>query len=207
MPLCVKVSCHCFNSSGIASPRPNSGLWNPRIFRADARFAFVNLVDSYRFERLMLDGKPVPTEAFVREGDLTPHMLRRYCALLHGGGEDTEADSVTSADSDAVLIPSPADEAVGASLSALSIEGDSSAVADTATDVAADDEDDANDESASCRAPILIPMRHFIPTLAARRKKNVKYKAGGASTPAAPAMTAVALTEEHTASIEIDKMK
>lgn len=96
-PVCIKLGINCYESSGRAAPRSNSGLWNPRVLSADARFSFVNLVDDYRFERLLYDGTEIEARCYVREGDLPPEMQRQYEALR--AAED-DADELPSREED-----------------------------------------------------------------------------------------------------------
>lgn len=201
-PLALKCSCHCYAESGLASPRSNSGLWNPRIFSADARFSFVNLVDNYRFERLLFAGREISPECYMRESDLPDSVRANYEALraqeLRAASSDSSSSSgaagagTTGGDS-----PSSANSNKDFDFSCGGSVGSSStAVTDSLSPSSpaecVDDSFDLRVSSPSCgrSQPLLLPMRHFIPSLAGRRKKNQAYKEGGARAKAAAAAAA-----------------
>jgi hypothetical protein len=213
-PVALKFSCHCFDSSGKAAPRSNSGLWNPRVFSADARFIFINTVDEYRFERLLFDGRPVDAACYLREAHLSPPILQQYAQLR---AQETNLTSVagthrvhSSLDLDAGAVAqltreaqslaadagdSPNEEDDDEATSGAVVQDDFELLEEdflqrdmpTAafTHLAAqgqpgDDSAAALVSPASRALPLLLPMRHFIPSLAGRRKKNKAYQAGGA---------------------------
>lgn len=206
-PLALKCSCHCYAASGVASPRSNSGLWNPRIFSADARFSFVNMVDNYRFERLLFAGKEVQPECYLRESDLPEPIRSAYDALrvqelraasaegstgaaaAAGGDSPSSASSSThgfsfGVDAEFDELTSPAAPASSAASGGTSTSTASVSPSPPADGVD-DDSFDLRVSSPSRSQALLVPMRHFIPSVSGRRAKNQAYKEGGARAKAA----------------------
>lgn len=276
-PVCIKLGINCYDSSGRAAPRSNSGLWNPRVLSADARFSFVNLVDDYRFERLLFDGAEIDPRCYVREGDLPAELQRQYEALR---AREDGADELPSRDEDEEALVAaidamhirhnqtrpPQQQQTHAQAGTVSVSGGAlttllrplpsaiSAHADPhshsysyslphsnshsaprsrsnsngggggggagagnggaygggggvggvggagGSSVPYDggsDEDGASSSSPPsgdpASLPLLLPLRHHIPNLAGRRKKNAAYKAAGAAARARIAAAAAGL--------------
>lgn len=188
----LKFSCHCFDSSGMGAPRSNSGLWNPRIFTLLPGLSFKNLVDNYRFERLYYQDLPIPTSAYLKERDLTPELLHRYTKLIvhaneahTNGGDGPAASSSASSSSSSNGTTTTASTSSSASSNHNSFSHSLNDLNDfTLPDYLHGDDAGGHldDSDVSIHPSILIPMRHYIPSVKERRRKNKRYKAGLATT-------------------------